>query len=309
MSASSPSSQAAKATGVILVLAATFGLALKGIWARFAYAEGLGVSGVLFYRSALSVPFVIGGAVWLLRRARSESGDGAVKSYSWRDYAPGAALGAMFSVGMMCDFEAIARLGASVSRVVLFGFPLVVLVLDAVARRTLPETRRVLGFAIAWMGLFFVARKAGPISAAGDDSQLTPLAWGVASMVFYAVYVWLSGKIANSLGSVRLTSVSNLATAAVVVTVVLIQGAGAPPQASAAALGWIVVMVFVSTVAPYFMLMEGIRRLGAPEASLLAMTGPVITVGAGWLLLGEQMTLMQLAGTAGTMVGVGVARG
>lgn len=306
MHAAPKSAQALRTSGGLLVLLATFGLAFKGIWARLAYAEGLSVSGVLFYRSLLSVPFVVGGGLWLLRR--SERGQ-ALRQFSWRDYAPGAALGAMFSVGMVCDFEAIAQLGASVSRVVLFGFPLVVLLLDAVSTRSLPNARKMLGFVLAWLGLFLVALHSGGGVTKNTDAGLTPLAWGVASMVFYALYVWISGRISKKLGSVRLTSVSNLATAAVVVVAVLIQSAGVAPEVTGAALTWIVVMVIVSTVAPYFMLMEGIRRLGAAEASLLAMTGPLVTVAAGWLFLGEDLTWVQLAGTAGTMLGVSVARG
>jgi len=306
MHAAPKSAQALRTSGGLLVLLATFGLAFKGIWARLAYAEGLSVSGVLFYRSLLSVPFVVGGGLWLLRR--SERGQ-ALRQFSWRDYAPGAALGAMFSVGMVCDFEAIAQLGASVSRVVLFGFPLVVLLLDAVSTRSLPNARKMLGFVLAWLGLFLVALHSGGGVTKNTDAGLTPLAWGVASMVFYALYVWISGRISKKLGSVRLTSVSNLATAAVVVVAVLIQSAGVAPEVTGAALTWIVVMIIVSTVAPYFMLMEGIRRLGAAEASLLAMTGPLVTVAAGWLFLGEDLTWVQLAGTAGTMLGVSVARG
>src|SRR5690606_31195634 len=223
MHAAPKSAQALRTSGGLLVLLATFGLAFKGIWARLAYAEGLSVSGVLFYRSLLSVPFVVGGGLWLLRR--SERGQ-ALRQFSWRDYAPGAALGAMFSVGMVCDFEAIAQLGASVSRVVLFGFPLVVLLLDAVSTRSLPNARKMLGFVLAWLGLFLVALHSGGGVTKNTDAGLTPLAWGVASMVFYALYVWISGRISKKLGSVRLTSVSNLATAAVVVVAVLIQSAG-----------------------------------------------------------------------------------
>lgn len=287
------------------MLAATFGLALKGIWARLAYVEGMDVGAVLFYRSALSAPLVVLSTWWLLRRAESDQ----TLKLGVRDYVPGALLGAMFSLGMMCDFEAIAQLGASVSRVVLFGFPLVVMLLEAIKHRKLPQSHKLFGFVIAWSGLYAVAQTkgAGPTQFGSDG--LSPLGWGLASMTLYAIYVWLSGDISRRLGSVRLTSVSNLTTAAVVVVVILIAGRGTAPSAPPSGLLWIGMMVLVSTVVPYFLMMEGIRRLGSEDASLLAMTGPVLTVVFGWLVLGEALSPLQLLGTAGTLAGVGIAQG
>ncbi len=294
-----------KTGGTLLVLLATAGLALKGIWARLAYEEGMDVSAVLFYRSALSTPLVVLSTWWLLRR----SGQDGTSKLSVRDFVPGALLGAMFSVGMMCDFEAIAGLGASVSRVVLFGFPLVVMLLEAIKHRKLPGPRKLLGFVIAWCGLFAVARTQGSAPTHFGSDGISPLAWGLASMSLYALYVWLSGGLSRKLGSVRLTSVSNLSTAAVVVGVILVAQRGHAPSVPTAGLGWIAMMVLISTVVPYFLMMEGIRRLGSEDASLLAMTGPVITVVSGWLLLGESLSPVQLMGAAGTLLGVGVAQG
>ena len=54
---------------VLLVLSATAGLALKGIWARLAFAEGLDVPGLMFYRAALATPlFLICGVALAFRR-------------------------------------------------------------------------------------------------------------------------------------------------------------------------------------------------------------------------------------------------
>lgn len=287
--------------GAFLVLLATAGLALKGIWARLAYAEGLDVPGVLFYRSAFSVPLVVLTALVFLRR----EGHSELR---FRDHVPGILLGAMFSLGMACDFQAISELGASVSRVILFGFPIVVMLLVAVETRTFPSAHKLVGFGVAWLGLLLVASP-GWATAAQAPFGPAGVAWGLASLVFYAVYVWLSGKLSRTLGSVRLTTVSNLSTAAVVVLVVLVLRGGEPPSASPSALGWVAAMVLLSTVFPYFFLMEGIRKLGAPDASLLSMSGPVVTVLAGVWVLDETLTLPQIFGTALTIVGVGFAQG
>jgi drug/metabolite transporter (DMT)-like permease len=201
---------------------------------------------------------------------------------------------------MACDFQAIAELGASVSRVILFGFPAVVMLLSAAETRTLPSLKKLAGFSVAWLGLLCVA---SPGFARAGDAPFGPsgLAWGFASLAFYAVYVWLSGKVSQRLGSVRLTSVSNLSTAAVVVLVVLIARDGEPPTVSAPALGWVAIMVLVSTVFPYFLLMEGIVRLGSSDASLISMCGPLVTVLAGVWFLDESLSTVQMIGTVLTI--------
>lgn len=280
-------------SGALFVLLSTVGLALKGIWARLAYAEGMDVGAVLFYRSALSAPLLVVGGLLLLR---ARGGD----EISWRALRPAVLLGVMFAVGMTADFQAIAHLGASVSRVVLFGFPLLVLAFESLAARRWPARHQLLAFFVAWLGLAAVA--SGGLEGASFGAAA--LLWGVFSLFLYALYVWLSGKVTHTIGSVRLTMVSQLTTGLIVVSFLLMQGRGSPPPLPMAGFGWIALMVVVSTVVPYFLMMEGIRRLGASQASLLAMGGPVVTVGAGWLVLGESMSWIQLVGTAAVMGGV-----
>jgi drug/metabolite transporter (DMT)-like permease len=289
--------------GVLFVLLSTIGLSLKGLWARLAYAEGMDVSGVLFYRSALAAPLLVGGGLWLLRRT------GSSKSVGLRALVPSIMMGALFSIGMTCDFQAIAHLGASVSRVILFGFPLLVLAFESIATRRLPRREQFLGFVVAWLGLSAVA--SGGLSNMPGLSQSgakVALLWSVASLFLYALYTWLSGRVAKQVGSVRLTMASQLTTGAVLVSFLLYQGGGSPPPAPPLALFWVACMVLVSTVIPYFLITEGIARLGSSDASLLAMGGPVLTVFAGWMVLGEKLSWIQLLGTAAVILGVGLTQ-
>lgn len=319
-----------KISGTTLVLGATLGLALKGIWARLAYAAGLDVPAVLFYRSAFAAPLVLFSTLWLLRRESrsaqlgspplgSETADDTAAGSATSETARGTPLsrgvpfstwarasgyGAFFALGMYLDFSAIAHLGAGVSRVILFGFPLLVLVFESTAHKRLPSPKRVLGFFVAWLGLVCVA---SPAFFAGAKWTFSDLIWGFASMATYAIYVYLTGRLSQEMGSVRLTAASNLTTSAVVVALLLVANQGAAPPASSEGLLWVMAMVVVSTVFPYFMMMEGIRRLGSSEASLLSMSGPLVTLFVAYLVLDEGMSALQLVGTALTLFGVGLA--
>ena len=226
--------------GTVLVLLATLGLALKGIWAKLAYAEGMDVAAVLFYRSALAAPLVLVCTWWLLRREATReahrrasplTGDAMDRpapagASGARDWVLAASFGAFFAVGMYFDFTAIERLGAGVSRVLLFGYPLLVMMLGALQNRVLPSGQKLLGFLVAWSGLLLVA---SPALLGGRTFGPAALSWGFLSMAFYGLYVFLTGQLATRMGSVRLTGASNLSTAARVIE----RSAGidfAPPQ-------------------------------------------------------------------------------
>jgi drug/metabolite transporter (DMT)-like permease len=63
-------------------------------------------------------------------------------------------------------------------------------------------------------------------------------------------------------------------------------------------------MAAVSTVLPIVFTVEGIRRIGASHASIIASVGPIATIFLGFVFLGEEVTLIQLAGAGLVMAGV-----
>ena len=58
------------------------------------------------------------------------------------------------------------------------------------------------------------------------------------------------------------------------------------------------------TILPVFMTMAAVQRIGAATASQAGMIGPVSTLFFGWVLLGEPITAVQLAGTALVLAGI-----
>lgn len=287
---------------LLLVLLATLGLSLKGIWARLAYSEGASVEQVLFYRASLSLPLILLCGRWFSNRTP----DGTSPPWGRKQILIGLAMGAFFSIGMFCDFQSIYYLGAGVSRVVLFGYPLVVMVLETKTTRRLPSGQRLVGFAVAWVGLLLVCavfqRLLFPSGHAKVAFSWAQLSWGFASLILYGSYVFLSGRFSQTMGPSRLSLLSNVSTSLVVMAGLLIKSGGRWPAGPG--LGWVAAMVVVSTVVPYFLMMEGISKLGATRASLTAMVGPAMTLFASALILDEMFSFGQLVGVLLTLVGV-----
>jgi drug/metabolite transporter (DMT)-like permease len=66
-------------------------------------------------------------------------------------------------------------------------------------------------------------------------------------------------------------------------------------------------MVLIGTLTPYILVINSIRHIGGPGASIMGMTEPPIASIAAWLVLGEVFVPIQMLGGAIMLVGIVVA--
>lgn len=69
-------------------------------------------------------------------------------------------------------------------------------------------------------------------------------------------------------------------------------------------IGWLVVL---GTVAPYVLILQGLRRIGPARTGLVGMVEPVFTAAVAWYLLDQSLTGLQIAGGAIVLGGVALA--
>lgn len=285
-------------SGLALVAIATFAMAFKGIFARLVYQYGVSVDALLIWRFLLAVPLFWVGALWINR-------DREKIRLSRRQWALCAVSGLLFFFSTWCDFNAIHELGASVSRMLLYLFPALIMVIEAARARRLPSPLHMLVFAGAWTGialLLLPGWQMGRVTPAG-------VLYGLGAAACYASFLTLSQGLMKPLGSVRFNQVSNSFTL-VFMTVGLLPGIPASELVlSAPALGWMVVLVVLSTVLPFFLLFEGFHRANASEAAVVAMFGPVVTVTAALALFpDEHLGPVQWLGMAVVLASIGALK-
>lgn len=125
-----------------------------------------------------------------------------------------------------------------------------------------------------------------------------------ASAISYAIYLALSGKVVQRLGSLRLAGLaSSVACALCIAQFALLKPMSAfiVPEP----VMWLSLLnATACTVAPVLMVMLAIARVGAPLSSQVGMVGPMSTILMGVLILGEPMNAWIALGTALVMVGV-----
>ncbi len=306
------------AAATLLVLVATVGFAFKGVLAGLAFAEGLTLTGLMLLRTAFAVPLY-----WLVvyilsanananvnadaspkantdASTDASAGAHATARADWAAIGKAAATGALFLLAALSDFAAIERIGTGPSRVLLFSFPGFVMAIEAVRQRRWPKPRYLAAFAIAWVGLSFVAMPQGPQALAGRE--LSGVAWALFGAASYAAFLIAAQSSIRTMGSIRFAAIANTGTAvALVAALPLIlaadAGGGDIWQGNWRAVGWIALMAALTTVLPFVLLFEGMRHVGASRASMITLLGPPITVVAAWLILDETFTIVQIAGT------------
>lgn len=275
------------------VLGATVAFAFKGVVAKLAYATGMGVPAFLVLRFAVAVPLF-----WLGARILVRGGLGLTR----RQWVLSSLTGLAFFLAAYTDLTAISLIDAGTSRLVLFTFPVIVIFLNSAIERRRPRLRDVLTFAVTYVGVAMAALPHG--LHALTPTQMQGFLWALASAVTYAIYLTASQKIMKEIGSARFTAASNSITLLAMVALV-----GVTPGFDAltfpeVGIFWGVVNAIACTVIPFFLLFEGIRRCGAVRASLLTLSGPVVTAVAAWAILGETLGPIQVAGFAITIASV-----
>ncbi|GAA3969907.1 DMT family transporter [Allohahella marinimesophila] len=285
-------------SGLILVAVATFAMAFKGIFARLVYQEGVVVNALLVWRFILAVPLFWFGGV-LMMRGRDKP---PLTAKEW--YLCGIT-GFLFFISAWCDFHAIEALGASISRMVLYLFPAILILIEALELRQMPTTRQLLIFAGAWAGIGMIVLPdwhGGELGAVG-------LAYGLGAALSYAIFWRMSQPIMNAIGSVRFNQVTNSFTLVALAIFLLPTLELSQLALTPAAFGWMTLLVIFSTVVPFFILFEGIKRSNSVEAGVVAMFGPVVTVVVALAVFpDEALTPLLWAGIVVVLVSVGVLK-
>jgi drug/metabolite transporter (DMT)-like permease len=131
----------------------------------------------------------------------------------------------------------------------------------------------------------------------------TALVFGAA--LSFALYILISGRYVQRIGSTRLTAyVMSSACVATAIHFAATHHGITAFELPLPIYGITIVMAIFSTVIPAFLLNAGMQRIGTNSTSIISSVGPVLTLFLAYVLLGETLTVVQVAGTALVIAGV-----
>lgn len=282
--------------GCALAAAGAILFSTKAVAIKLAYGKGVDAETLLALRMGLALPVYAGIGVAAWRR------HGTPAPLTARGLVTAAAVGVLgYWVASYTDFLGLLYISATFERLILFTYPLYVVLIGAAFFGGRIGWRPLAAFAVAYAGLavIFLAHPA----EAGGNAALGSF-WVTVSAVAFALYQLLAKASISRLGAAVFTSVAMSGAALVALAGFL----ALRPVAALGILGDIapevVFLVFGATILPSYLLSAALARISAAANGVIGMVSPLATIVFAALLLGERLSATEWAGTGLVVCGV-----
>ncbi|NBS75937.1 MAG: DMT family transporter [Betaproteobacteria bacterium] len=287
------------ATGILLALAGAITFSGKAIIVKLSYRYGVDAVAVIMVRMLWSLPMFMALAWWSSRTAFAQQ-----NPLQWRDAPIIIALGVLgYYLASFLDFLGLQTITASLERLILYLNPTLVLLLSALIYKHRIRPMRALAMVISYAGVLVVFGH--EVSLAGPD-VVTGALFVLGSALSYALYLMFSGEVVQRIGSMRLVGwASSVACVCCLAQFALLRPLDTVIPSEVWWLG--LLNATACTVAPVWMVMLAIERIGAALTSQTGMVGPLSTLTLGVWVLGEPLNAWIGLGTVLVLGGVYLA--
>jgi drug/metabolite transporter (DMT)-like permease len=265
-----------KVQGTLLAVAAFAASAAGQVLAKQVYALGAQPSSFLLIRLVAAVSLLA-----VISRSR-------LLAIPTRRRWTLLGIGVAFGVQTLAYFSALELAPVALVVVVVTAYPLVVIVQDSVATRTVPSPARIVLMVVSLGGLWL---------AAGRPAGLPDLGVGLAlvSAVGYGTYLRLS---ARALTDVRPIVATCWVLSGALVTISIVTALQQPTWPTAPGVVLAILHGAVATTIPIVAIYAAISRMSAGEVSALGPLEPILATGLAAVVLGEALSGDQLLGGA-----------
>lgn len=284
-----------RAVGLALAAGGVVLFSIRPVLIKLAYGYVNDAVLLIALRMVFSLPFFLIAVLWLQRGAPAAP-------ISRRDAWTILLLGFLgYYAASFLDFVALQYISAGLSRLVLFLYPTLVVLLSWLFLRKRSGLREVLALSLSYVGLALVL--AGDIGTPGRHLVLG-VALAFSSAVSYAVYLVIGSDVIRRVGSMRFTAYAlSIASVLCIVQFLVLRPLSALELPMP--VYWLSIAMGVGcTVIPTFMTSEALKRVGANQTAITGLLGPTTTIVLGWLGLDERMTGIQVFGTLLVLAGV-----
>ncbi len=285
-----PSSPAARAD-LIAIGALLLGATAIGTSALFVKVSETGPIATAFWRVFLALPFLW---TWSLaaRRGRADAGFSAQRGLI-------IAAGLFFAGDLAVWHWSIVLTSVANSTLLANLAPIFVAFAAWLIFRQRLRGKFLAGLAIALAGMTLLI--GGDFQLQGKE--LIGDALGVVTAMFYAGYQLVVTKLRARVATSTIMAWSGLITALVLLPIALVSGEQMLPATS---MGWVklIGLALIAQVAGQSLIAYAMAHLPATFSSVGLLFQPVMATLFAWLLLGEAVGMLQLAGGITVLIGI-----
>jgi len=264
----------------VLCVVSACGFGLMAIFAKEAYAAGLGVTALLAARFVLAA-----GVFWTIVAVRRPARPPRRVALTCLGLG---AIGYAAQAGFF--FSALEHIDASLTSLLLYTYPALVFCGAVALRRERVTSWKALALGLASAGAALVLLGGGT-----QGLEATGVMLALAAGATYAVYILVADGIVARVDPVLLGALVATGAAA---TFAVAGVAGGDLAFTSGGWVWIAAIALLSTVLPIVTFMVGMERVGASTASIVSTFEPVVTVALAVALYGERLGPLQALGGA-----------
>ena len=283
-------------------LALLFGGASIAFSPIFVRLADVGPMQSAFWRVAIAVPILAAWFAWSSRGERADSASGSIPPPR-KSIAPMLAAGAFFAGDLA--FWHLSIVYTSVANATLLAnFAPVFVTLGAWLLFGQRVTRLFLvALAISLAG---AALLVGP-SFGAEGKRLAGDAFGAVTAMFYGAYMLAIWRSRGSVGTAAVMALSTAMSALLLFPLALFWDGPIMAQSTR---GWLILLglALIPQVAGQSLIAYAMAQLPASLSALSLLVQPVFATAYAWLILGEGMVAMQIAGGAIVLAGIYLAR-
>jgi drug/metabolite transporter (DMT)-like permease len=283
-----------KLAGIFLVTVAGISYGFQTVLSKLAYSNGANVQTVLTLRFGVA-SFLIGGLV--LARHRNKRSP----KLKARELGGFALLGWLFVSNSLFYYLSLQLLPAGPTSLLVFTYPALVVVGSVLFFGEHLSQARVLALLVALTGTILTV---DPLALGGTGTSLSLLGiiLAILSAFSNAIYSIVAGKIGKSTPGLVKAALSLPVTAGCFGLYTFVTGS----FSSGMNLLALILCLVIGGLAGLSvgLILEGIARIGASQATIVASLEPVTVVVLGSLLLAEELSFTKVTG--GLMVSAGI---
>jgi len=266
-----------------LLSAAAFGVI--AIFGKLSYDEGVSVESLLLVRFGLA-------ALVLLPIAMAR---GALRGIPRRAVLVSLGMGIFgYAAQAGLYFSALARIDASLVTLLLYLYPMLVMLGAILLGRERASRRRSWALGLALAGIVLVLS-----GATSGRFNLTGALLAAGAAVVYTAYILVGDRTTTDVPPLALAALVCTGAFGTFLAATLIRGTTSQLTAiTGPGWLWLVALALVSTVAAILLFFAGLARVGPSVASILSILEPVVTVTSAALVFGEHLSPLQCLGGA-----------
>ncbi|HMJ69468.1 MAG TPA: DMT family transporter [Cyclobacteriaceae bacterium] len=283
--------------GVLISILGAVCFSTKAVVVKLAYlAYPVDAITLLAIRMLFSLPFFLVSAMLTSNKKDNVK----FTSKQWLQIAVLGSFG--YYISSLLDFEGLKHVSAGIERLILFIYPTFVLLISSVWLKRKVRKIEWIAVTITYAGL--VVAFAGEATVLGGPDFYLGSALVLICAVTYAIYVAGSGSLIPVVGAVKFNSYAMSFAAISVLIHFMLKGTQSVLGLPFSIYAYGFFMAIVSTVIPSYLVSISIKRLGANTTAIISSIGPVSTILQAYWLLGDSVSVMEIAGTGFILLGI-----